>query len=289
MTAPAGLASLMAAYAPAPLPGGTIDANIGGAITNQGVYDVSATQNYMLGTKFRSKTGKLFTYNKKSAAALAILSATNGSLLQGPAVETKFIAQTQSVNYATAPAGAYEIVVDVTTASAAANNALAGGRLWVKSADGIGDSYDIVASVLDYYDTNMHLLLAQPIRTAFTASTVISMRPSKHNGVIVAPTTLTGPVVGAVVAPYNATNGNVIPASYYFWAQCNGEGPAVIDGTVVIGQPVMASSNIAGAVMAAAPTEVGTTAAYTLPNILGIVRDIGATQTVGLVDWKIEV
>jgi hypothetical protein len=275
-------------YAPAPLTGGIIDANVGGAIPNQGVMDFSAMQNYMLGTIYRTKTGKEFRYAYNGATAIPLIDSTHGNLQQGPAVISNFVNKAQAVNYATAPVGATEIIVDVTTGSAIADNALAGGRLFVKTATGIGDAYEIVASKLDTYDTNLHLLLATPIRTAFVAGTYVTLRQNRWNGTIIAPTTLTGRLAGVCVASYNSTNGNVIPANYYYWAQTKGEAPVLIDGTVVIGQPVVASVTIPGGVVASAQTVVGTTSAVTaMVTPVGVVGDIGANTHVGLVDLNI--
>jgi hypothetical protein len=293
----------MSFYAPSPLPGGTIDANLGGQVTNQGIYVASATQNYMLGTLYKSKTGKCFRYSYNGAVAIPLLDATHGNLQQSSVnastLNALFVNKAQTVNYATAAVGNTEITVDCTTGGIAAglvDNYFAGGRMSVKAGAGIGDAYDIVASKLDCAsgtatDTNLHLLLATPIRTALAATSYITLRPNAWNGTIIAPTTISGKVAGVCVAPYpfSTTSATVVPVNYYYWAQTKGEAPVLIDGTVVVGQSVVPSGSIAGAVAASAQTVVGTTSAVTaMLQIVGIVRDIGATQNIGLIDLMLE-
>ena len=115
----------------------------------------------------------------------------------------------------------------------------------------------------------------QRLVTAVNATTTAGLMIAPHNKVIIAPTTHTGHCVG--VTPFDVT------ADYYFWAQTKGVRNTLIQGTVTIGQEVMRSDGVAGAVEAA-------DAAGTVENqILGTVTLIvNADADYGLIALKID-
>ena len=287
-----GLNYPMTQYKPVPLPGGVIDGEIGEALLTQGVYDVSSTQNYMLGTMFKSKTGKKFRYNLNGSVILGA-SGSTGLLTQAPADDTHFVTQTQTYNYVNAVKGSYEIAVDIATGSTAVENSLAGGRLVVVSGalPGFGDAYEIVASKIDATDTCMHLLLATALRTSFAATTVISLYANPYSKVVVWPHGSTlKKLTGFTVAPSPYSAVGVVPAANYFWGQTAGETPVLVDSTnPAAGIPIMPSAATDGAVADANYATTGTTGVTTLGvPIIGTMRNIGASGYVGLADICID-
>jgi hypothetical protein len=171
--------------------------------------------------------GRIFRYAQNGAVALAKARMTTSA-----AQTAALVAETQGTSGTAVEVGDREIVVDITTGSSLAENYLAGGSLSVTSSTGIGDSYTILANKIDASDDTLcTILLGEPIRTAWAATTVITMLANRWKAVVVAPTTAAGVPAGV---PLTA-----VTANYYFWAQTGGYCAMIVDDsdTIVKGEP----------------------------------------------------
>lgn len=207
----------------------------------QDVDTESATQKHELGTLLVYPSFNLkFRYAKNGGTALA-----KAYMTTGEAAYTNAIAETQSTYGTTVAAGDYEIDIDVTTGGTWVENEFRGGTLYVQSATGIGEAYTILGNKINASDdTLMRVRLLTSIRTAWDATTVITLVKSKWRDVDVMPTTAELPPAGV---PRIA-----VTANYYCWLQTGGYCPIYIDTgeTLVKGGPAgfPGTPNVAGAV-----------------------------------------
>lgn len=195
----------------------------------QDIVTASATQNYALGTKLTYSDGRVFRYARNGGTALA-----KALMTCSEAQDAKLIAETQSSSGGSVSVGDYEIVVDITTGISLSANELQGGTLIVATAPAgaIGDQYTILASEVDASDdTLLTLRLLEPIRTAWTTSTVISIVKNRWNEVDVAATTAVGVPAGVPLI--------AVTANYYCWVQTKGYCAMLVDAsdTIVKGEP----------------------------------------------------
>ncbi len=204
----------------------TINGDEGGR-PYQSIYEESSTQKHALGTKLVFSDGRIFRYTKNGAAALG-----KSLMCQGPASVSNVVEELQTTSGANVEVGDEEIIVDITTGSAMAENALAGGVLVVNKSTGIGDIYGILANKVQTTDTLMRVLLDTPIRNAFSATTEITCLANPYNGAIVFPTS--GQSNIAIGVPLID-----VTIGYYFWAQRAGICPGIVDAgdTIVVGEP----------------------------------------------------
>lgn len=191
------------------------------------VVESSSDQQFTVGTLFIDKDGNKFRYAKNSSAA--ILAA--GYMCSGPTIVANCTEQLQSTSGTGVEVGDQEIVVDVTNASGITDDLYAEGTLLVNKATGMGDIYKILACKL-LTTTTARLLLERPIRTAWDATTEISLRLNPWMNTVVYPTTATDKPTGVPLV--------AIPISYYGWLQTAGLVPGIVDAgdTLVIGDVV---------------------------------------------------
>lgn len=195
-------------------------------------YEVSDVSSCTLGAFGITDDGRLFRYSKAAGTALDA-----GKLMQGPAV----VANHQNIAVA-ANAAIGDTTVTVTLgATAATANQYAAGYLSVNDATGEGELYEILSNPAADASASLVLTLRNPIRTALVAATSeVSLTANPANGVIVAPTTRTGKIVGVAVAD--------VPANYYCFLQVGGLCPVLNDGALTVGSAVSPSNAVAGAV-----------------------------------------
>ena len=202
----------------------------------QSIYEQSATQNYMLGTRLIYGDGREFRYARAGAVALAKALMCHGSIAR-----TELFEEDQTGNY---PAvGDTTITVEIGTGLTLVEkeNELAGGTLLVNKGSAIGDIYQIVGSYVGATDTNVSLVLDSPIRTTWTTSTEITIYPSPWQNTLVA----TEPAAAvAVGVPQIA-----VDVDYYYWSQTKGPAAIIVDATetIVIGDLVGAPASQAAA------------------------------------------
>lgn len=234
----------------------------------QNIYEQSATQQYELGTLLMYNDRK-FRYSLAGATALS-----KAYMTCGMTNEAKLVEELQSTSYAYGAVGAYEIIVDITTASSFPENALKGGFMVVNKSNGIGDIYKIRANKVLSTDTLMRVLLETPIRTAFGSGTEVTFVTSKFYKTVVVPTTATQPATGIPLID--------VTAAYYYWGQTGGEAPCYVDtgDTIVLGEPAGYPSTpaVAGACGITAATD----------EVWGVVRYVATAGEVCILDLKID-
>ena len=207
----------------------------------------TSSPEHAIGQRVEANDGRVFRYVFCTPTALVA-----GKLQQGPAQKTNH----QNL---TAPAAAIgDTSLAVTLGSTLAQeNEYAGGLLVVTVTPGVGYSYRIKSHPAAAADASLTLTLEDPIEVALTSTSRLDLVHNPYRGVIVNPTTATGPVVGVAV--------DVISAGNYGWIQSGGAVGCLADGTINVGQTVYASAVTAGAV-----TQVGTPAAVVGYAVTGV-------------------
>lgn len=204
----------------------------------QTIFETSATQQHAIGTKLEYNDGRIFRYAKNGGTALVKAYMTTSEALTAAGVE-----ETQSTSGASVEVGDIEIVIDVTTGTTWPENRFAQGTLVVNNGTAEGDVYKIVANKIRASDVLMDVRLATPIRTAWDATTEITIILNRFTDVDVMPTTAEGSPAGIPLV--------AVTANYYCWLQTGGYAPCIVDTseTVVKGEPAghPATPNVAGA------------------------------------------
>lgn len=202
-----------------------------GTMFQQSLFDISSTQKHRIGTIRQIDDGRLFAYAKDG-----------GSGLSAGKVNQQYAPTANHLNcsvYAAVDIGAQSVQVTLGATSAAAN-LYKDGFLSVNDATGEGHLYKIRGhAAIDSAGTGTFYLY-DAIRVALDTTSQVTLTKHPQDSVLTLPTTATGAPIG--VAPVAVT------ASYYFWNQVKGVCTVLIDGTVVIGQHVRLSDNVAGAV-----------------------------------------
>lgn len=233
----------------------------------QGIYETSATQNYVLGTRLNLPDGRSFRYAKAGATQLepALMAQSEAT-----ASEAKEIAQT---GYTTS-IGDTTITALLTTSNGLVDDELRDGTLLVNKGTGLGYAYPIDGNTWVTGDTVMSIDLKEAIVVATAATSEFTFTKNQFADLIVAPTTLTGLCVGVPIVQ--------IPAGYYGWVQTKGTCPIIVDTaeTVVVGEVVgyPAAPAVAGACGVTAVTDM----------TWGTVVEVGAAAEPALVNLNLE-
>jgi hypothetical protein len=172
--------------------------------------------------------GKKFVRVKAGASALVV-----GNVAQAPAINTNFDDMAVAV---AAAIGATQVTVTLGGTAVTANQ-FRGGSVTFST----GEERKILGHAAQSTTTgNVILTLDAPLAVALTTSITATMR-NIYNGVIQAPTTLTGAPVGIVVY--------AIPANYYGYVLVYGECGVLSDNsTGAVGSAISNSAATAGAV-----------------------------------------
>lgn len=216
--------------------------------------------------------GRWFRYVKNGGSAQA-----PGKLYQGkvPGANYDELALVGAV-----AAGA--TTVDVTNgATAITKDQFKGGYLGIEDDTGEGYLYLVAGNTADAATgQTVTVTLADPrgIKVALIAATTVGLYEHPCDSVIVHPSPPTSDLVGVAT--------HAMPASYYGWVQFKGPCQVLIEGTVVIGKSVMASSSVDGAVTPYVLTE-GTPNSEITPNV-GVCREVAATTEYGLIVLNIQ-
>jgi len=215
-----------------------------GPATLKSAYDIfheSATQTYALGLEYymNDGTGRAFRYCKNGAVALS-----KALITAGAAQDAQAITSTAQTAYG-ASVGTKKFNVLQTTGNAWSAHDLIDGWLVVSDGgDAMGDMYLIKDNYWTTSDTVMNVEIADAggLRTAIAATDDVIFLKNKYKDVVVNPTNPASCIVGVPLID--------VTAEYYFWAQFKGQAPIICDGTdtVVVGDYVMASESVAGAV-----------------------------------------
>lgn len=235
----------------------------------QQMFVSSASQVHPLGTRGSTPDGRVYRYCKAGASDLVA-----GNVLQAPAVQTVFLANTPPV--VALGAQTFQYTPGAATALA---NAYAEGYLQVDTTPGNGYTYTIkdhpaIASSTAF---TLNLMLDESIQVALTASSRVGIMQNKYAGVIQAPvTTATGTVVGVA--------GYIITAAQYGWIQTWGPCSVLINGTPALGAYVVSpSATTAGSV------DVITTTNLVTARIVGSMMQVGVSTKNNFVDLSISV
>jgi hypothetical protein len=212
-------------------------------IAPRNLWSSSATPEAPLGARFETSDGCVYRYCLAGASNLVV-----GNVIQASAQDTAH----QQLTPAATAAGATSIVAAL-GASAAAANLYADGWAIIDTTPGLGYKYPISghAAVLSSGNITINLKRDSAVEVALTTSSRVSLQRNPYAGVIQAPTTLTGAVVGVAIYP--------ITAAQYGWIQTHGPGAALVAGTPGVGLAVVVPGSAAGAVVidgAASATKV---------------------------------
>ncbi len=192
-----------------------------------------------LGQRFNGDGGRQYMYVKAGALALV-----PGSLVQGPieVASTHFNDMTPSV----AAIGATSITVTPGASTGTANQ-FAGGWLMIQDNTGEGYFYRIASHPAISSSTAFTLVLDDPLVVALDATSLVTLVQNPANGVVITDhSTLQAPLGVAISA---------IPATDYGFIQVHGPCAVLADNTVTLGQLVVRSDDVDGAVQVAANAE----------------------------------
>lgn len=216
---------------------------------NGGVTSNDTSLATAVGQRFNSGDYREFVLVQNGAVALVA-----GNLIQGPA--SIGANHTGLAVVSNAAIGATSISVTLGGTATTANQ-YAGGFAVISAGTGLGQTLRIASNTAGTSSGTCVLTLEDPLSVAITSSTSkVSLTLNPHgssngaalgtHGVIISPTTATGPSVGVTVYPIPATTTSV--PSYGF-IQCKGAVACLNDSNTAIGLDVMPSSATAGAVL----------------------------------------
>ena len=242
-----------------------------GQSTPQGLYAQSATQMAPLGTKLVLGDGREFIYAKNGAAT-----GVAGNIYAAPSVTVTGGPVTDHLNCSVLAAAIGDRYIDVALgATAATENYYAGGYLVVSDGTGEGVTYKITGHAAAALSTTLRVYLADPVIEALVASgtSQVDLIPHKCSYAIIHGGPTLGMLIGVAVRDFTA--------AYYGWYQTKGQAAVLTNGTVVIGNLVIASVSVDGAVEA-----VSTTYAVTAYPV-GRVQVVGLTGEYSTIDLNI--
>lgn len=249
----------------------------------QSIYEASASQNFMLGTKLELADGRVFRYAKASGTALV-----QALMNQSGVTATTYFSVIPQTAYPQVVGDRDIRVLVVTgaiggTAVGYKENAFSGGWLVCNKVSPavLGDIYQIVASKM-VDETHIDLKLASGWRNAMLATGEVTLTVSKfYDSTVFASFTETGPANGVALCP--------VPALYFFWSQVKGPAPLMLDGseTFVIGQMVGCPTTL-GTPGAAGEFVVASAAAHQPWGACMEIANAGTGGEPGLVDLNLE-
>lgn len=208
---------------------------------DRNLWTPTATQKFMLGGQFKTNIGDEFRYCKNGSTQIA-----KALLIAAEQIDAQQKATIQTAYGASAGDKKFEVLA--TTGHGVSNHELIDGLLLVNdgSTAAMGDLYTIKDNIFVTDDTVWSIEIADEggVRNVIAATDDLSFFKNPYHSVIVKPTTLTGPIVGATLT--------IIPANYYFWAKIRGITALLVDNgdSIVEGEPVghIDGSNDAGSI-----------------------------------------
>lgn len=221
-----------------------------------------------LGQKMELPDGRVFRFVKNGATEIPA-----GRVVQAPVPS----ANLDELVTAAAAVGATRITI-TTGSTALTKDTVA--YVNVEDDAGEGHLYAVASNpaiattttdALDLYPTD-------PVKVAITAASTTTVVISPYTGVIIHPSPSTAPVLGVTQT--------TLAANYYGWVQTRGLCSVLTDGTLVIGNSVMASDAVDGAVEPWGLTEA--TPNTEIEPAIGIVHEVAADTEHSLVFLRIE-
>jgi len=197
-------------------------------VAAQSLHTSSADQYHKKGELVFANDGRAFRYAEAGGTALVA-----GTLQQSQAQDT----DTQNMTAVAAAAGDLSIV-STTTVTVTANE-YAEGFILVSVTPGVGKNYKIKGHVA-YTAAAPTFNLDESVVVALTTSSRLDALANPYADVVQAATTFTAAAVGVAV--------HAIAIDQFGWLQVQGLTNCLLDGTGVIGEPVIRSNGTAGSV-----------------------------------------
>ena len=204
----------------------------------------SSTQLFPLGTSL------VYGNNVYRYGLLGGTAVTAGKLVQHSAIDSNHANMT-----ATAAVDAGETAISVETGGNDMTlNEYADGYLWVNDVNGEGQTMRVKSNPAHDHSADPSVVITtyDPLATALTTSSQLSIIHNPMTGLIVAPATETGAVMGATVID--------MTADYYGWFCVSGPQALLTVGTLVVGNIAVRSGGTDGGVAPATDnvlTEIG--------------------------------
>lgn len=196
---------------------------------SQDLFDIGeSTGQQALGDPARTQDGREYRYAYAGATALVA-----GNLLQGPAEVTA----NEGLAVAAASLGATQIVTTSTVTVTV--NQYQFGWVAIQVTPDIGRLYPIQSHAAAT-SAVLTINLNSALDVALTTSSTIALVANPYFGVIQNPTSRTGVIAGVALVP--------TPINYYGWIQTKGIANVLQQGTLSVGNDVVASGSTAGAV-----------------------------------------
>ena len=233
----------------------------------------STTQQFPLGTKL-VYADREFRYARMGGTV-----GVAGNLYQSVVPLAGHIDEAVNTFAAAATVIAFTPAVDATDDLAA--NELQDGYIYTNDDTGEGHLYRVKSHPAIAGAVSGNITLADPVVVAAVAATTCTVLHNPWRNVIIHPSPPTAPIVGAAV--------RAVTANSYCWLQVRGPCPILTDGTVVIGEDVVASDATDGAVEPAdlALTEAAPPTGHGERH-LGFVLAVNATTEYSLVWLNLE-
>ena len=196
------------------------------------VTSTTESRGVTLGTKGLMPDGRVFRYSKAGEAITA------GLMCQTPLAIAN---HDMDLVTAAAAVGATSIVSTL-GGTAVTKDQYKGGTLYVNDGAGEGQTFRIAthAAVSSSGDFTVPFEGKQTVKTALTASSLTGLKANPYNGTLIYNTTPDGIPTG--FTPTDVASGA------YFWQQTYGDAAVFAQGTMVLGQCVVPSTNTTGAV-----------------------------------------
>ena len=210
-------------------------------LVKQGIYEISSTQNNMLGSRLELGE-RTFRYGYAGGVALAA-----GKMCEGPAPSSDHL---KCVLAAAAAVGDMRIKITLGGSTVAAANLYAEGWLNLDNgAAGAFQTYKIKGHAAIGAGGTGYINLFDPINVALTTSMYATLTVNPYRATVVAPAATPQAQV-PVGVPLVAVTPN-----YYYWSQTGGPcGVLLGAGPPAISDPLMTSAATAGALITYAVT-----------------------------------
>ena len=191
--------------------------------------------NIPLGTIMKLPDGREFIYSRAGAVNLDI----------GKVMQQAVVTSGHDVDLAVAAAAAIGATTVTITNSTTAitENMYAEGTLFVNDGPGQGQTCKIKSHPAESTGSGSCVITLEDedaLTIALTTASKVGLRKHQCDGVVVAPTTFTGVVVGVTVCD--------VTAEYYCWLLRKGLQAVLGNGTLVLGKAVTRSETTPGAV-----------------------------------------
>lgn len=211
-------------------------------LTSQDVPLTNPNKLHTLGAIAETEDGRVFRYTQAGAVNLAAGKVT---------IATAKVANHTAIAVALA-AKVGDRQVEVTLAATAATvDQYAGGYLTVVDAAGVGQNLRILTHPAAASAGNLMVQLADPVHTALTTSSKVSLVPNLWSNSIISTASASVVTTGSPVV--------AVPATYCYWSQTGGVASVLSDGIIAKGAEAIVSASVGGALttdLAASVTQV---------------------------------